>query len=130
LRYALASLLGFPRAGIDANVTLEVTVLGQRERWCRWFPGETVVSVQWDDGQLLFEQYGMNSFSCDLAISGGDLIYEFRRAWLAGIPLPRWLSPRVEGLVTGEENGWRVVTRVFAPLLGEILHYEGLVEPE
>ena len=130
LRNALASWLGFPRAGANANVDLEVSVEGDRERWCRRFSHETVVSVQWEEGQVLIEQFGMSSFSSNLRISGDELIYEFRRAWLAGIPLPRWLSPRVEGVVKGEVDGWRVVTRVFAPVLGEILHYEGRVRPE
>ena len=35
----------------------------------------------------------MNSFSCRLEIAGADLIYEFRQAWLAGVPLPSWFSP-------------------------------------
>ena len=89
-----------------------------------------VVSKQWENDHLLIEQYGMNWFSSSLSIKGADVIYEFQRAWLAGIPLPSWLSPRVDGLVTGEETGWRVVVRVFAPFLGEIVHYEGWVEPE
>jgi hypothetical protein len=78
----------------------------------------------------LIEQYGMNSFSCNLRINGDELLYEFRQAWLAGIPLPWWASPWVEGVVKCEEDGWRVVTGVFAPVLGKILHYEGLVRPE
>ena len=89
-----------------------------------------VVSKQWEKDQLLIEQYGVNSFSSKLTIVRDEVIYEFQRAWLAGIPLPSWLSPAIEGFVTGEETGWRVVVRVFAPLLGEILHYEGWVQPE
>jgi Domain of unknown function (DUF4166) len=130
LRNAIASLLGFPRAGVDVPVILEVSVEGDRERWRRRFPGETVVSVQWERDQLLFERFGMNSFSCNLMIKGDELLYEFRRAWLAGIPLPSWASPRIEGVVKCEEDGWRVVTGVFAPVLGKILHYEGLVRLE
>ena len=56
--------------------------------------------------------------------------YEFRRAWFAGIPLPVWLSPYVDGYVDAGETGWRVVVHIFAPFLGEIVHYEGWVEPE
>jgi hypothetical protein len=130
LRNAVASLLGFPKAAIDAKVVLEVKVEGDRERWCRRFPSETVVSVQWDDGQLLIEQYGRTAFSSHLTLKGDELIYEFERAWLSGIPFPSWFSPRVDGSVKGDENGWRVVTRVFAPVLGEVLHYEGRVQPE
>jgi hypothetical protein len=111
-------------------VTLEVSVLGDRERWSRRFGDMLVVSTQWERDHLLIEGYGVNSFSSSLTVVGPDVIYEFRRAWLAGIPLPSWLSPRVQGLVSGEETGWRVVVRVFAPVLGEVLHYEGWVQPE
>ncbi len=130
LRNSLASLMGFPRAGIDVPVTLEVSVHGDRERWSRRFGDMPVVSRQWVKDHLLIEQFGMNSFSSTVTLVGSDVIYEFQRAWLAGIPLPSWLSPRVDGLVRGEETGWRVVVRVFAPILGEIVHYEGWVQPE
>jgi hypothetical protein len=130
LRNAVASLLGFPRAGVNLLVTLEVVVETDREQWRRRFPDETVVSTQWERNQLLIEKFGVGSFSCCLKIAEADLVYEFRQAWLAGVPFPSWFSPRVNGHVTGEENGWRVVVRVIAPILGEILHYEGRVEPE
>jgi uncharacterized protein DUF4166 len=130
LRNAIASLLGLPRAGVGVPVLLEVSVEGDRERWCRQFPGKIVVSVQWEHDQLLIEKFGVNSFSCILKVNGDELLYEFQQAWLAGIPLPSWLSPRVEGVVKCEEDGWRIVTGVFAPVLGKIVHYEGRVRPE
>jgi hypothetical protein len=130
LRHALGWLLGFPRAGIDLAVILEISVEGDCERWRREFPDRTVISTQWEHDHLLIEQYGMNSFSSALTIQGTELVYEFRQAWLAGIPLPKWVSPRIEGVVTGVEYGWWVVVRVFAPGLGEILHYKGRVEAE
>jgi hypothetical protein len=122
--------MGFPAAGADVPVLLEVSVKGDREVWCRRFAGRPVVSRQWERDHLLIEAFGVNSFSCNLAIAGPDLIYEFRRAWLAGIALPSWIAPRVDGRVTGDPGGWHVSVRVFAPVLGEILHYEGRVEPE
>ncbi len=95
LRNAVASLLGFPRAGANLAVVLEVVLEGDRERWCRRFPARTVVSTQWERDQLLIERFGLNSFSSSLKVDGADLVYEFRQAWLAGVPMPAWLSPRV-----------------------------------
>jgi hypothetical protein len=111
-------------------VILEVAVEQNRERWSRRFPNVTVVSTQWERDQLLIEAFGPSSFSCQLKLAGPNLVYEFRQAWLAGVPLPSWLSPRVDGVVTGDESGWKVVVRILAPALGEILRYEGRVEPE
>jgi hypothetical protein len=125
-----ASILGLPRAGKDVPVRLEVRVDGDREQWLRHFPGGCLRSVQWADGNLLMESVGLASFSSALVVDGSSLSYEFRRAWFAGIPLPVWLSPYVDGRALAGETGWRVAVHVFAPFLGRIVKYEGWVEPE
>jgi hypothetical protein len=130
LRNIVAMLMGFPPAGVNLPVVLEVVVEGDRERWVRRFPTKTVVSTQWERDGLLMEAIGPYSFSCSLKNEGSKLVYEFRRAWLAGMPLPFWLQGRADGMVTGDETGWLVNVRIFAPVLGEIIHYEGRVEPE
>jgi len=76
------------------------------------------------------ERSGSVCFACSLVIDGSRLRYEFRRAWFAGIPIPRWLSPGVESYVDAGDAGWRVMVRVLAPVLGELVRYEGWVEPE
>jgi hypothetical protein len=130
LRNAVAALLGFPRAGKDVPVRLEVRVEGDRERWLRHFPGRTLITTQWAEGQVLMESIGSTSFSSAIDIHGSRLSYEFRRAWFVGIPLPAWLSPYVDGRVDAGETGWSVAVHVYAPFLGKIVQYEGWVEPE
>jgi len=129
-RNALASLAGLPKAGRDVPVRLEVRVEGDRERWLRQLPGGTLRSVQRAHGDLLIETFGLTSFSSAVVVDGPRVRYEFRRAWFAGVPLPTWLSFYVDGCVQAGDAGWRVVVHVFAPFLGEIVHYEGWVEPE
>jgi hypothetical protein len=129
-RNAIATLWGLPRAGRDLPVRLEVSVEGDRERWVRHFPDRTVVTKQWRDENLLMESFGPMSFSSAVVVDGSSLRYEFRRAWFVGVPLPSWISPYVDGRVHAGDAGWRVVVHVFAPFLGEIVHYEGWVEPE
>lgn len=130
MRNALASLLGLPAAGQNVSVRVEVKVEGDRERWVRQFEGRRVETVQWLHGGLLMESFGATTFSSSLAIEGPCLRYEFRRAWFAGIPLPRRLAPFVDGRVYAGDGGWRVAIRISAPLLGELVRYEGWVEPE
>lgn len=130
LRNTLASLLGLPRAGRDIAVRLEVYVEGDRERWVRWFAHQRVETVQWERDGALIEALGATTFSSALVVVGSCLRYEFRRAWVAGIPLPRRLGPVIDGWVDAGSNGWRVVVRIAAPLLGELVRYEGWVEPE
>jgi hypothetical protein len=130
LRNTLASLLGLPRAGSEVPVQLHVIIEGQRERWIRDFAGHRVVTVQWAQGALLMESIGWNSFSIAPVIDGSRLRYVFFRAWFAGIPLPRWLRPSVERYVDAGETDWRFVVQIFAPFLGELVRYEGWIEPE
>jgi hypothetical protein len=116
--------------GTNVPVQLQVVVEGERERWIRDFPGHRLETVQWAAGDLLMEALGWTSFATALAVDGSRLRYEFRRVWFAGIPIPRRLSPSVESYVDAGEAGWRVMVRIIAPLLGELVRYEGWVEPE
>jgi len=130
VRNSLAELLRMPRAGENVPIRLEVVVDGERERWLRYFPGRCVSTVQWAAGNLLMERFGFGSFSCALVVQGSRVRYEFLRAWFAGIPLPLWLMPHVESYVDADETGWHVVVHILAPILGEIVQYEGWVESE
>ncbi len=111
-------------------VRLVVTPSGDREQWDRFFGGHRVRTLQWAHGEHVMEQFGIATFACALVIEGSRLRYEFKRAWLAGIAIPSWLSPRVISHVDTSATGWRPVVRLVAPALGEIIHYEGWVEPE
>jgi hypothetical protein len=130
LRNAVASLFGMPKPGKEVPIRLEVVVDGERERWSRHFPGQSLSSLQWAEGGLLIESFGLGCFAFELVIDGSRLRHEFRRAWFAGIPLPRALAPFVDGWLDAGDTGWVVVVHVVFPILGEIVHYEGWVEPE
>ena len=130
LRNTVASLFGMPKAGKDVPIHLEVVVEGDRERWFRRFPGQSLSSVLWAEGGLLIESFGLGSFAFELVIDGSRLRHEFRRAWFGGIPIPRPLAPFVDGWLDAGDKGWLVVVHIFFPILREIVHYEGWVEPE
>jgi hypothetical protein len=129
-RNLIAVVLGMPRAGDAVPVTLRISVEGERERWTRDFDGHRVETIQWARGDLLMEASGPVSFSTELALDGNRLTYRFRRAWFAGVPFPRWLSPGVVSYVEAQDDDWFVVVRVLAPFLGELVCYEGWIEPE
>ncbi len=129
LRNVMASLLQLPRSGTDVEVLLEVKVEGDRERWIRHLQGRRLVTVQWLRDDLLMESRGLTAFSSALVIDGKCLRYEFRQSWMMGVRLPRWLAPLIEGHVDAGEGGWRLAVRIEAPILGELVRYEGWVEP-
>lgn len=91
----VATLLRLPAAGARVPVRLVVTPSGDREQWDRFFGGHRVRTLQWAHGEHVMEQFGIATFACALVIEGSRLRYEFKRAWLAGIAIPSWLSPRV-----------------------------------
>jgi hypothetical protein len=130
LRNALASLLGLPEAGSEVPVHLQVVVEDRRERWIRDFQGDRVETAAWAWRDLLLESLGWTSFASALVLDGSRLRYEFRRAWFAGIPIPRRLSLSVESYVDAGDAGWRVVVAISVPYLGQLLRYEGWIEPE
>jgi hypothetical protein len=107
-----------------------VEVEGDRERWVRHLPGRRLETVQWARGDLLMEAVGPTSFSSALVVDGPCLRYVFGRAWFLGVPLPRRLAPVVDGSACAGDGGWRVAVRIAAPVLGELVRYEGWVEPE
>ena len=130
LRNALASILGLPRTGMDVPVRLVVRIDGDRERWERYLQGRCLVTVQWASGDLVLESLGPFTYSSELVVQGSCLRNEFRRAWVMGLPLPRWLAPLIEGAVEAGDDGWHLAVRIGAPILGELVRYEGWVEPE
>jgi hypothetical protein len=130
LKAFLADLLRLPKAGTQVPVRLEVQVERDRERWVRQFGDRTVETVQWAEGNLLMEAFGTTTFLSELIIDGLTMRYEFLRAWQWGIPLPRWLAPQVQGSVTARETTWWVDVRISTPWVGELVHYQGWVEPE
>ncbi len=125
----VADLLGLPKAGDHLPVELEVVAEQGRERWFRRFPGKTLASKQWNRGGLLMESFGLGGFTNELKIEGSRMHHIQRTAYLAGVPLPRALAPYATGYVDGDETGWRVVVKIRVPLLGEIVAYDGRVEP-
>jgi hypothetical protein len=131
LRTAVAELLRMPKPGMGVPVKLCVIVEGDRERWVREFDGQrTVETVQWAADGLLMEGLGPAYFASELVLDGPCLRYEFRRAWLAGMPLPRGLSPHIAGTVIAGEGSWRIDVDIAAPILGSLVRYSGEIEPE
>jgi hypothetical protein len=123
-------LAQFPPAGVDVPVLLTIAVDGPRERWTRMFGSHRLITDQWEWNGLLMERAGPVSFACSLGVDGSCLRYEFQRAWLLGLPLPRWMSPWVISWVEAENDRWWLVVRVIVPFLGETVSYEGWIKPE
>ncbi len=127
LRNLAAHLGGLPPAGDDVPVRLRIVAEGDGERWLRDFGGHRLESVQRARGGLLVESFGAVTLGLRLAAEPPALRLVAVRAWLAGVPWPRVLAPAGTGVEVGRDDGCAIVAAAYAPLLGEIVRYEGLV---
>ena len=124
--------LRLPPAGTSCETRLVIAATGDAERWTRTFRDRTLVTTQRGlaDGRLA-ERFGILELGFRLRTSDGMLTYEQRDAALTlgrwRVPIPRWLSPRVEARERradrGDRSHVRVVVRV--PVVGVLLAYEG-----
>ena len=130
LRQAMAAAMRLPSPGEQVPVLLHVQANAEEERWTRDFGTLRLVTRQWRRNGLLIEAAGPLRFGFHLTANPEEMRFEFARCWLMGIPLPLFLSPRVNAWVSEYEEGWWARVRVEAPLLGLLTQYEGKVTPQ
>ena len=129
----IAGLFRFPRSG--RNIPVEVTFLRQddREIWVRKFDGKEMRTVQrlkhTPDGVLLIEEFGPFSFAMAAPANEEGLRLEPRGITFLGLPLPRWLLPRVEAHESVEDGRYCFDVRISLPLLGLLVSYHGQISP-
>jgi hypothetical protein len=127
LRHLVAALGRLPPAGEDVPVRLRVVAEGPRERWLREFGGHKLESVQWAEGGLLMESFGAFRLGFRLTAEPPALRLCAVRAWVLGVRWPLALAPSGDGEEVGRPDGCAIVARGYAPLLGQLVQYEGLV---
>jgi hypothetical protein len=127
----LAWLLRTPAVGEDIRARLVVTPHSGGERWHRTFDGQPFVTEQRaHPGRFLAESLGILELRFRLEVKDGALFYRQTRATFGlgswRVPLPAWLAPRIAASEAAKgENRVRVSVRVYAPLVGLLLAYEG-----
>lgn len=130
----LATLLGMPPATEQIAISLKIERAAHGERWTRAFGDRLLSTAQWGREDLLIE--AMGPFQCifRLCAAEGALVFQQVGAAIGvrrfALPLPRWLAPRVEGQAGPREGGVYVEVRIYAPLAGLLVAYDGNVSPE
>lgn len=135
LARGVRSALRLPTSADGRNVTLRITPDAGTERWVRVFGRRSIVTIQraLSDG-CLGERFGALELRFRLRAAGGALSYAQVGAALSvgpwTIPLPRGIAPRVEAREQREAGGDRahVHVRVWAPMIGFLMSYEGFLE--
>jgi hypothetical protein len=104
----LAWVVGFPAAGEQIPLRLDVSATEDEETWTRWFGGAMRRSTQRMAGNLLMESAGPVRIGFRIRASESGMQFELRRARLWGIPIPL----RIEAVARGGETSWEVEVRV------------------
>ena len=112
-------LMKLPAAGPGQSVQLDVAEDGSELVWTRRIDGATLRTRQRARGSRLEERSGLGRVSFTLAVESGALVYRQSLFYVAGLPVPSSLSPRVAAVVSATAEGWRVVVTV--KWLGRIL---------
>jgi len=125
----VARIFRLPPAGDDVAVFLDVTALGEGERWQRHFGAARFDTLQHVNGGRLLERAGLTTIAFDVRVVGTGM--SFASVWFsfAGLRVPRWLAPSIEATTSANPQGWSIEVRVSAPHVGLIERYGGSVVP-
>ena len=130
----LGVLIGFPKAASDVPVTVSFSLENGVERWTRNFDGKLFSSVQScgteKDEHLVVERFGIASIALALVVEDNRLFLVPRRWSVLGIPMPGFLLPRGTSFETEENGEFRFDVEISAPLVGLIVAYKGVLQPE
>jgi Domain of unknown function (DUF4166) len=129
----IARLFRLPPAGSDLPVRVEMRTQDDgSEDWTRFYPGVTMQSNlrNADAASMqLDEVFGALSVRLQWSVIQGGLALRPIKARLFGVPLP-FLTPRSNATETvGPDGRFRFDVPIALPLIGNIAHYRGVLEP-
>jgi hypothetical protein len=105
---SIIKFMGLPLAGRGQPVRLEVTTIGADVEWMRRIGSSVLRTRQRAMGSRLVERNGIGRVAFELAVEDGALLYRQSSFSVAGIVLPRVVSPRARARVSPAASGWRV----------------------
>lgn len=127
----LRRLLGLPAPGLQQALALTIERHGTRETWIRRFTGRRMQSVldRRPDSPLLYERLGRATLGFALRHDGDAIDWQLRSVHVLGLPLPRALHGRVLSRSGMRDGRYHFSVDVRLPLLGQLIAYEGWLEP-
>ncbi|MDG2534273.1 DUF4166 domain-containing protein [Sphingomonas sp. HITSZ_GF] len=124
LAWLIGRMMGFPPAG-SYPLHVSFAAAAGKERWTRDFGGHVFSSELSLTGQGVAERFGPLRFAFDLPSDGKGLAMALR-GWTAfGVPMPRFLGPRITAREWQEDGRFRFEVGVSLPLVGAVVHYAG-----
>ena len=123
------TLARLPNEPCDGKGTLDVESTPPGEVWTRDIGAWRFKTRQWESDGLLFEKNRLMTFAFRVEqTADGMVFHQVKAAWWR-LPLPGFLSPKVDAAVHGSPTEWRVIVRITMPFIGEVLRYAGRLAP-
>ncbi|MCF7222028.1 DUF4166 domain-containing protein [Marilutibacter chinensis] len=114
----------------DVPVRIEFVADGKREIWHRDFAGRKMVSRLYCRDGLLCERLGLVQFRFALHAWDGTIFWNVERVRLLGVlPLPARLFSGVQCREREHEGRYQFLVEARLPLIGQLVRYEGWLEP-
>jgi hypothetical protein len=122
----IAAVFGFPKAGSEIPVRVEMTCQEDHEVWRRVFDGKAFQSVLTPSRLNHFkERFGPFTFEMQLPVISGALHMPVQKGWFLGIPMPKTLLPKSETREYEADNTFHFDVALSAPLCGFLVRYQG-----
>lgn len=130
LAYALARLLGFPPACIDAPISVLIEPSDSGEVWTRSFPPRPMRSRLYAKNGQLHERLGPVDLGFVLQGDAAGIEWRVVSLSVLGLPLPAaWLSG-VKAREFALDGRYCFSISASLPLLGRLIAYEGWLHVE
>ncbi|WP_238333462.1 DUF4166 domain-containing protein [Luteimonas marina] len=125
-----ARIAGLPKAGRDVSVTVDFVTNARGETWHRDFGGMRMTTRLALRRGLLRERLGPLQFRHALHANGGAIWWTVAGVRLFGVlPLPASLFQGVRCRECERDGRYRFEVQASLPLAGEVIRYEGWLEP-
>ncbi len=112
-----------------ATPACRLTVLGHHEEdsmtWNRRFDDFAMNSYFYKDGQYLVERLGPIHMNMAVSVTDGVLTYELAKTRILGIPIPKFIGPRVTAIEEQVGDLYRFSVVVAMPVVGKLVSYFG-----
>lgn len=125
-------MLGMPGSARDIPLTVTFRPRGGGEIWIRDFDGHRFRSTQKPDPSApgaLIERFGPLSSRLMLQVEDNRLRLHLQRTALLGLPLPRFLWPRIDASETVAEGLFTFDVSIGLPVIGPLIRYRGTLTP-
>jgi hypothetical protein len=128
LANTLANFLSLPTEKEDMNVSVRLNTNGKKDIWIRNFNGKIFKSIQWDDGKLLYEKVKFTTLVFKIVVSDKMLDMQLQKLYIFGIPLLRFLHPKIIARETEVNGNFHFFIQTTLPIFGLLIEYEGYFE--